>query len=272
MIYQQIKSLWVTTNHTECVEKTKIYYSLTCHQGPIQIFRLHPRPEIEYLSISWNIWAFHHLVLICSREKLFQCSNPNVAPSERSSTFPSIWMNSSTRGDFFFLHQGCPCLSFPSIAAAFAEIAIKITTPRFALFSGVRNLNERTLLQRASSVLTDRLTWLTACDLFRVIFGLSLFLDVSFACPTYCIPQSELEAFFSLIQIFLSICSPFILHFSHFSSGFSAICSCLWHLLYLPFHSSHIDSAFYPSTLFSTFPYAFPLFVLPQWQILWLSF
>lgn len=122
----------------------------------------------------------------------------------------------------------------------------------------MRNLNERTLLQRASSVLTDRLTWLTACDLFRVIFGLSLFLDVSFACPTYCIPQSELEAFFSLIQIFPSVCSPFILHFSHFSSGFAAICSCLWHLLSSPFHSSHNDSAFYPSTLFSSFPFAFP--------------
>lgn len=39
----------------QCVEKTKIYYSLTCHQGPIQIFRLHPRPDIEYMSISWSI-------------------------------------------------------------------------------------------------------------------------------------------------------------------------------------------------------------------------
>lgn len=225
MIYQQIKSLWVTTNHTEFAQKSSVWrkQKYTCHQGPIQIFRLHPRRDTQYMSISWSIWAFHHLVLICSREKLFQCStlNPNHAPSETSSTSPSIWMNSSPLGDLFFLHQGCPCLSFPSIAAAFAEIAIKISTPRFALFSGVRNLNERTLLQRASSVLTDRLTWLTACDLFRVIFGLSLFLDVSFACPTYCIPQSELKAFFSLIQIFLSVCSPFILHFLHFSSGFT---------------------------------------------------
>lgn len=80
-------------------------------------------------------------------------------------------MNSSL-GDFF-LGPGCPYLLVPSITAAFAEINIKISTPRFPLFSSVRNVNERTLLQRAGSVLTDRLTWLTACGLFKVIFGLS---------------------------------------------------------------------------------------------------
>lgn len=102
----------------------------------------------------------------------------------------------------------------------------------------MRNLNERTLLQRDGSVLADRLTWLPAFSgLFRFIFGLS-FWNVSFACPTYCIPQSELEAFFSLIQISLSVCSLLALPLSLFPSGFSAICSRLWHLLFSPFHDS----------------------------------
>lgn len=231
------------------------------------MFQLHPSPDMWMRMRNLE----KSLELICSCEKRFQCSplNLDVAPSERSSTVPSIWMNSSLLD--FFLHQGCPCLSFSSITAAFAEIAIKISTARFAPFSGVRNLNERTLLQRAGPVSTDHLAWLTAFSrLFKVIFGLSpffSFLDGSFACPTYYIPQSELEAFFSLIQISLSVCSLFILPFSLFPSGFSAICSCLWHLLFLPFHSFHIDSAFYPWSLSSSFPFAFPLFVLPHWQI-----
>lgn len=67
------------------------------------------------------------------------------------------------------------------------------------------------------SVLTDHLTQLPG---FGGLFSLGLFLgliffsffffffflrNLSFACPTYCIPQSELEAFFSLIQISLSL-------------------------------------------------------------------
>lgn len=58
--------------------------------------------------------------------------------------------------------------------------------------------------------MTDHLTQLPG---FSGLFSFGLFLgliffffwNLSFACPTYCIPQSELEAFFSLIQIFLSL-------------------------------------------------------------------
>lgn len=137
-----------------------------------------------------------------------------------------------------FLHQGCSCLSFPSITAAFAEIAIKISAPRFALFFRWGIWMKGRFFKEMALFLADRLTWLPAFSgLFRFIFGRS-FWNVSFACPTYCIPQSELEAFFSLIQILLSVCSLLALPLSLFPSGYSAICSCLWHLLSSLFHYS----------------------------------
>lgn len=74
------------------------------------------------------------------------------------------------------------------------------------------NQKERTVLQSGTSQLcydwpsntAPRLQWFV---LLWVIFGSLFFFfrNLSFACPTYCIPQSELEAFFSLIQISLSL-------------------------------------------------------------------
>lgn len=182
-------------------------------------------------------------------------------------------MNSSPLGDFF-LHRGCPCLSFPSITAAFAEIAIKISTPRFALFSGVRNLNERTLLQRADSVLTDRLIWLTACGLFNYFWSLSLSLSLSFFfgckfCLSYLLHspkwtrglfQPDPDFSISLLAVhspFLTLSVWFLGHL------FMLVASSLLAISLF----SYWLSAFYPSTLFSSFPFAFPLFVRPHWLI-----
>lgn len=104
-----------STNHVW--RKQHYPVPLPATRGPMPMFWHHPRPDM-YMRIQ-NMKR--GLVLICSCEKLFQCSalNPDVAPSERSSTFPSIWMKSSPLGDFFStsglslfivsLHHCCIC-------------------------------------------------------------------------------------------------------------------------------------------------------------------
>lgn len=177
---------------------------------------------------------------------------------------PPIYMDEFISSLRSFLHQGCPCLSLPSITAAFAEIVIKISAPRFALFLrwGIW-MKGRFFKEMA-------LCWLTVqhgCQPLVVcsdLFLVSLFWNVSFACPTYCIPQSELEAFFSLIQISRSVCSLLAPPLSLFPSGFSAICSCLWHLLSSPFHYSFWLCISLLCFLFFTFPFPFhPVWITP---------
>ena len=116
---------------------------------------------------------------------------------------------------------------------------------------------------KQDSVSTDRPTSLPGSSgLFSsgLFLGL-IFWNLSFACPTYHIPQSELKAFFSLIQIFFffslppSLCLPVAPSLTHSITLSSSLLSHLFTLV-ASLYPSSLSAVFHSSS--STLPAFYP--------------